>query len=377
GRVTSIKFKDGDAIPADLVVMAVGIRPNTELAESSGLHCNRGIVVNDTMQTFDPRIYSIGECAAHRGIAYGLVAPLFEQAKVCANHLARAGSSRYEGSLTATKLKVTGIEVYSAGDFQGDAGADELVFQDAARGVYKKVVLRDNRVCGSVLIGDTMDGPWYFQLLREGTDVTSLRERLLFGQAHVGDSGHGPAAKVASMPDNAEICGCNGVCKGTIVQAIVEKGLFSLEEVRAHTKASSSCGSCTGLVEQILASTVGDASPTQKKKPMCPCTDFTHDEVRQSIRANALKTMAAVREFHEWKTPDGCQKCRPALNYYLLCAWPEEYADDQQSRFINERAHANIQKDGTFSVIPRMWGGLTNPAELRAIADAADKYRVR
>ncbi len=375
-RVRGVRFKNGVELPADLVVMSVGIRPNVELAKSTGLHCKRGVVVNDTLQTFDPAIYAVGECVEHRGATYGLVAPLFDQAKVCANHLARTGSARYEGSLTATKLKVTGIEVYSAGDFQGDAESESLVFQDTSRGVYKKLVLRDNRICGSVLIGDTVDGPWYFQLLRDGTDVTELREQLLFGQAHVGDSGHGPANMVAAMPDDAEICGCNGVCKGVIVRAIVEKGLFSLEEVRAHTKASSSCGSCTGLVEQILASTVGDVSPTQKKKPMCPCTEFTHDEVRQAIRANQLKTMPEVRHFLEWKQPDGCQKCRPALNYYLICAWPGEYVDDSRSRFINERAHANIQKDGTYSVVPRIWGGVTTPAELRKIAEVAERYQV-
>ncbi len=375
-RVRAVRFTNGVELPADLVVMSVGIKPNIELAKSAGLYCKRGVVVNDTLQTFDPSIYAVGECVEHRGATYGLVAPLFEQAKVCANHLARAGSARYEGSLAATKLKVTGIEVYSAGDFQDDAQAESLVFQDAARGVYKKLVLRDNRIRGSVLVGDTVDGPWYFQLLREGTDVSELREQLLFGQAHVGDSGHGAASKVAALPDEAEICGCNGVCKGAIVRAIVEQGLFSLEEVRAHTKASSSCGSCTGLVEQILASTVGDASPTQKKKPLCPCTDYTHDEVRQAIRANQLKSMAAVRQFLEWKTPDGCQKCRPALNYYLVCAWPGEYVDDSRSRFINERAHANIQKDGTYSVVPRIWGGVTTPAELRAIAEVAERYQV-
>ncbi|MBI3899395.1 MAG: NAD(P)/FAD-dependent oxidoreductase [Gammaproteobacteria bacterium] len=377
-HVRSIRFKNGVELPADLVVMAVGIRPNIELAKQTGLHCERGIVVNDTMQTYDPRVYAVGECVQHRGQTYGLVAPLFEQAKVCANHLARAGVARYTGSLTATKLKVTGIEVYSAGDFKGNEHTESLVFQDTARGVYKKLVLRDNRICGGVLIGDTVDGPWYFQLLRDSTDVSNLREHLLFGQAHVGDSGHGAgsATKVAALPDDAEICGCNGVCKGTIVRAITEKGLFSLDEVRAHTKASSSCGSCTGLVEQLLASTVGDVSPTQKHKPMCPCTTYTHDEVRQAIRANALKSIPAVTRFLEWKSADGCQKCRPALNYYLICTWPGEYADDSRSRFINERAHANIQKDGTYSVVPRMWGGVTTPKELRAIADVAERYQV-
>ena len=378
-RVRAVRFADGEEIPADLVVMAVGIRPNIALAKQAGLHCQRGVVVNDTMQTFDPRVYAVGECVQHRGETYGLVAPLFEQAKVCANHLAKVGIARYEGSVTSTKLKVTGIDLFSAGDFTGGADSDELVFKDQARGVYKKLVVRDNRVCGAVLYGDTADGPWYFQLMREGTDVSHLRDSLLFGQALIGDSGHGttPADKVSALPDNAEICGCNGVCKGAIVDAIVAKGLFTLEQVRAHTKASSSCGSCTGLVEQLLASTLGsDYSTTPKKKPLCPCTEYTHDQVRTAIRENALKSLPAVTEFLEWKTPDGCNKCRPALNYYLLCAWPGEYRDDAQSRFINERAHANIQKDGTYSVVPRMWGGVTTPAELRAIAEVAERYQV-
>ena len=377
GRVGAVKFKDGGTIPADLVVMAVGIRPNTELAESAGLHCHRGVVVNDTMQTFDPRIYAVGECVNHRGVAYGLVAPLFEQAKVCANHLAEHGVARYQGSMTSTKLKVTGIDLFSAGDFMGAEGTETLVFSDAAAGSYKKLVLKDNRLVGACLYGDTLDGAWYFDLLREGTDVSQFRKTLLFGQHHVGDSGHGPAERVAALPDTAEICGCNGVKKGDIVGAICSKKLFTLDEVRAHTKASASCGSCTGLVEALLAHTVGgDYSAAPSKKPLCGCTDHSHDEVRAAIVAQQLKTMPEVMRHLDWKTADGCSKCRPALNYYLLCAWPTEYRDDAQSRYINERAHGNIQKDGTFSVVPRMWGGLTNPKELRAIADVAEKFKV-
>ena len=383
GRVCAVRFKCGETIPADLVVMAVGIRPNTALAESAGLHCNRGIVVNDTLQTVtDPRIYAVGECVNHRGIAYGLVAPLFEQAKVCANHLAEYGIARYTGSMTSTKLKVTGIDLFSAGNFMGGEGCEEIVFQDAGRGCYKKLVLKDNRLVGSVLYGDTLDGAWYFELMRDGTDVSAYRDRLMFGRQHLGDSGHpgghgDEKTRVLSLPDTAEICGCNGVCKGEIVAAIREKKLFTLDEVRAHTKASSSCGSCTGLVETLLAATVGgDYSTAPSRKPMCGCTEHTHDEVRAAIVANGLKSMPEAMRFLDWKTPDGCPKCRPALNYYLLCAWPGEYQDDAQSRFINERAHGNIQKDGTFSVVPRMWGGLTNPKELRAIADVAEKFRV-
>ncbi|MDP2432106.1 MAG: nitrite reductase large subunit NirB [Pseudomonadota bacterium] len=377
-RVGAVKFKDGSEIPADLVVMAVGIRPNTALAESAGLYCNRGLVVNDTMQTYDPRIYAVGECVSHRGIAYGLVAPLFEQAKVCANHLAEHGVAQYGGSMTSTKLKVTGIDLFSAGNFMGGKGLEEIVFQDVGRGSYKKLVLKDNKLAGAVLYGDTLDGTWYFELMRDHTDVSDFRDKLLFGRNHLGDSGHGDEkGRIMAMPDSTEICGCNGVCKGDIVKAIHEKKLFTLDEVRAHTKASGSCGSCTGLVETILAATVGgDYSVAPSKKPLCGCTEYSHDEIRSAIVDNNLKSLPETLRFMDWKTPDGCAKCRPALNYYLLCAWPTEYQDDAQSRYINERAHGNIQKDGSFSVVPRMWGGLTNPKELRAIADVAEKFNV-
>jgi len=367
----------GTEIPADLVVMAVGIKPNIELAKSAGLYCERGIVVNDTLQTYDPRVYAVGECVQHRGNLFGLVAPLFEQARVCANHLARYGIARYQGSMTSTKLKVTGVDLFSAGQFQGGEGCEDLVFQDPGRGVYKKLVLKDNRVAGAVLYGDTGDGAWYFQLMRDSTDVSAFRENILFGQAHLGDSGHGAENQAAKLPDSAEICGCNGVCKKTIVDAITQKKLFTLEEVRAHTKASASCGSCTGLVEQILQSAVGsDYSVSPAQKPLCKCTDFTHEEVRRAIAERNLRSIPELMTALEWKTWDGCASCRPALNYYLLSQWPGEYADDPQSRFINERAHANIQKDGTYSVVPRIWGGITTPQELRAIADVAEKYAV-
>jgi len=373
-QVKAVRFKDGLEISADIVVMAAGIRPNIELAEKIGLHCERGIVVNDTMQTFDPKIYSVGECVQHRGETYGLVAPLFEQGKVCANHLAKYGIGRYEGSVTSTKLKVTGIDLFSAGDFIGDDSTEDIIMKDVANGVYKKVVLKDNKIHGAVMYGDTVDGAWYFQMLRDGTDVSDIRDHLMFGQAHLGDAGHGGENAASAMSDDMEVCGCNGVCKGDITKAITDKGLFTLEDVKAHTKAAASCGSCTGLVEQILASTVGDYSDTPKKKAMCGCTEYTHDEVREAIKRNELTSIPAVRDFLEWKTPDGCASCRPALNFYVLAAWPNEAKDDPQSRFINERAHANIQKDGTYSVVPRMWGGVTTPNELRAIADAAEKF---
>ena len=380
GHVKAIRFTDGLEVPAQLVVMAVGIRPNTTLAESAGLYCNRGIVVNDTMQTYDPRIYAVGECVNHRGTAYGLVAPLFEMAKVCANHLANFGIGRYQGSVTSTKLKVTGIDLFSAGEFMGGEGTEEIVLSDPIGGVYKKLVIKGDKLVGACLYGDTVDGSWYFKLLREGKDIGEIRDTLMFGESNTGrpgDSGHEGFTKAAAMPDNAEVCGCNGVCKGTIVTAIKEKGLFTLEDVRKHTKASASCGSCTGLVEQIIMATAGgDYSTSSKAKPLCSCTDRTHQEVRDAIKVNKLLTIASTMQFMEWRTPNGCATCRPAINYYLISTWPHEAKDDPQSRFINERAHANIQKDGTYSVIPRMWGGETNASELRRIADVVDKFKI-
>ena len=376
GKVSAVKLDDGTELPADIVVMAVGIKPNAQLADDAGLEVNRGILVDDQLRTSDPDILSVGECVEHRGQCYGLVAPLYDMAKVIAANLAGDDKAAYTGSVTATKLKVTGIDLYSAGDFAEGDDREEIVLRDAAGGVYKRLVLKDNKIIGAVLYGDTADGAWFFDLLKKETDVSDMRETLIFGQAYAGGSPLDPTAAVAALPDDAEICGCNGVCKGTIVQAITEKGLTGLDDVRAHTKASSSCGTCTGLVEQLLALTLGDGFQPDAVQPMCGCTDLGHDEVRRLIVAQELKSIPAVMQELNWKTSCGCAKCRPALNYYLLADWPGEYVDDKQSRFINERVHANIQKDGTYSVVPRMWGGMTTPDELRAIANVADKFQI-
>jgi nitrite reductase (NADH) large subunit len=377
GRVVAVRFTDGQEIPADLVVMAVGIRPNYALAESAGIHCNRGIVVNDTMQTYDPRVYAVGECVSHRGIAYGLVAPLFEMAKVCATHLANFGIGLYKGSVTSTKLKVTGIDLFSAGDFMGSEDAEEILLHDAVGGVYKKLVIKDDTIIGAVLYGDTTDGAWYFQLLRDRKPIHEIRDHLMFGQDSLGNTGHQGQDKVSTMTNEMEVCGCNGVCKGTIVKAIQEKGLFTIDDVKKQTKAGSSCGSCTGLVEQILASTLGGGyAPPSSSKAVCGCTDFNHEEVRDEIRKHKYLSIPSAMKGMGWKTPNGCATCRPAMNYYLISTWPHEAKDDPQSRFINERVHANIQKDGTYSVIPRMYGGVTSSDQLRKIADVADKYKV-
>lgn len=375
-KVEGVELEDGTVIPATLVVMAAGIRPNAWLAREAGLEVNRGIVVGDGMQTSDPDIYALGECAEVGGQVYGLVAPLYEMARVAANHLAGEGTASFVHADTPTKLKVTGIDLFSLGDFAEGEDREEIVLRDAAAGVYKRLVLQDNKIIGTVLYGETADGAWFNDLKKKGTDVSEMRDTLIFGQAYQGGEALDPTAAVAALPDDAEICGCNGVCKGKIVGAIREKGLKTLDDVRAHTKASASCGTCTGLVENLMLATLGDAYDPATVSPMCGCTPLGHNEVRRLIKAKELKTIPEVMQALEWKSSGGCAKCRPALNYYLVSDWPDEYADDYQSRFINERVHANIQKDGTYSVVPRMWGGMTSSTELRAIADVVDKYNI-
>jgi len=374
-RVTGVKLDDGTEIPADIVVMAVGIRPNAGLAKAAGIEVNRGVLVDDRLQTSDPNVLAVGECVEHRGVCYGLVAPLYEMARTIGRNLL-GEDVEFRGLATSTKLKVTGIDLFSAGDFLDAKDRQEIVLRDAARGVYKRLVLKDDRIVGVVLYGDTHDGAWFFQLLKDGTDISEMRDTLIFGQGYAGGAPLDPTAAVAALSDDAEICGCNGVCKSRIVGTISAKGLTSLDEVRAHTKASSSCGSCTGLVEQLMALTLGDAYDPAAVQPMCGCTELGHDDVRRLIVAKGLKSIPQLMQELEWKTSCGCAKCRPALNYYLLATWPGEYEDDGQSRFINERVHANIQRDGTYSVVPRMWGGMTTPQELRAIADVADKFAI-
>ena len=375
-RVKGLKFKDGSTLDCDLLVMAVGIRPNKALAESCGLFCNNGIVVNDYMQTVtDASVYVVGECAEHRGVAYGLVAPLFEQAKVLAYQITGNGLKAYEGSVVSTKLKVSGIDVFSAGDFMGTPGADTIELLDKHGGVYKKMILEDDRIKGVVMFGDTADGPTFFQWMQDGKDVSELRSSILFSASGLGDSGHSGEDQASAMSDDTVVCGCNGTTKKEIVDAITKEGLTTRKEVTACTKAGGSCGGCIGLVEQILASTLGTAFVESENDPICGCTEYNHEQVKEQIKAKKLTHVREVMNVLDWEG-EGCHVCRPAINYYIGMIWPEDSEDDRTSRIANERMHANIQKDGTFSVIPRIYGGVTTPDELIKIATVAKKYDV-
>ncbi|WP_141432814.1 nitrite reductase large subunit NirB [Bacillus sp. 03113] len=372
-RVEGVTFKDGTSIEADLVVMAVGIRPNIELAKESGIPVNRGILVNDFLQTEIPHIYSVGECAEHNGIAYGLVAPLYEQGKVLAKHICGVESAPYKGSVVSTQLKVSGVEVFSAGDFIENEDKKSIKVFDEQDGIYKKIVLRGNQIVGAVLFGDSSDGNRLFSMIQKHADISDTAKISIL-QPVGQDAG---TSLVASMSDEEVICGCNGVSKGTIVEAIQKQGCTSVDEIKACTSASRSCGGCKPLVAEVLQHTLGaEFDPNAQKEAICGCTTLSRDEVVEEIRAKGLTHVKEVMNVLGWNTEEGCSKCRPALNYYLGMVNPTEYVDERESRFVNERMHANIQKDGTYSVVPRMYGGVTNAQDLRRIADVVDKYEI-
>ncbi|CAM4107665.1 nitrite reductase large subunit NirB [Paenibacillus alkaliterrae] len=375
-RAAGLVFADGSEVDGDLIVMAVGIKPNIELAKASGIEVNRGIVVDDFMQTSVPGVYAVGECAEHRGIAYGLVAPLYEQGAVLAKHLAGVETAGYAGSVTSTKLKVSGVDVFSAGRFDEAPGTRALKIQDDMAGTYKKIVVQDGKLIGAVLFGDTSDGSELFASIKKGESVAGREKEILLGISSdlLGQSGGG-SSRLESMADDEIICGCNGVSKGTIADAIQNKGCNTVGAIKSCTKASASCGGCKPQVEGLLHLYAGDAVG-DVKEGICGCTTLSRDEIVAEITRMKLMSTKEVMNVLDWSNPEGCSKCRPALNYYLGMLYPEEYVDENESRITNERYHANIQKDGTFSVVPRIYGGVTSPADLKKIAEVAEKFEV-
>lgn len=373
-RVRGLRLADGSELAAELVVMAAGIRPNTAVAVGSGIAVNRGILVDDYMRTSLADVYAVGECAEHRGVCYGLVAPLFEQGAVLARHISGVQTQPYEGSVVATKLKISGVDVFSAGQFMEGPEHAVIVRKDDWKRTYKKILLEDNRIVGAVLFGDVADAAELQRLVRNGAAMTDELYASLTG---AGCGGHAKTAAIEAMPDDEIVCGCNGVTKGAIVSAIADQGLTSVDEIRACTGATRSCGGCKPVVEQILRHVLGDGFTAGAKRGICRCTTLGRDEIVAEIRRKGLQSTKEVMNVLGWARPEGCSKCRPAINYYLRMLYPDTYEDEQESRFVNERLAANIQKDGTYTVVPRMYGGVTTPEQLKRIADVAVKYNVK
>ena len=369
--VETVRLADGRVLEADLVVMAVGIRPYTEVAKAAGLDVNRGIIVNEYMQTNDPNIFAVGECAECEGKVYGLVAPLYEQGIVLADYLTNKETNGYHGSTTFTSLKVSGCDLYSAGIIEETDDIHGIEIFNSIDNNYKKVFLKDGEVVGAVLYGNTDDGSRFYNMMKKHESIEDYTLVSLLTKG--GEDGN---VSIEDMADDETICGCNGVNKGTIVEAITKNGLTSVAEVTKMTKAGNSCGKCKGQIADILQYALGDDFIASKPTGICACTDLSRDQIVTQIRAKGLKTSKEVRHVLNFKDKNGCPKCRPAINYYLNMIYPNEHKDEKESRFANERYHANIQNDGTFSVIPQMRGGVTDADQLIRLGEVAKKYNV-
>lgn len=375
-RVSGLRFSDDSELAADFVVMAVGIKPNVALAKESGITVNRGIVVNDYLQTSMDNVYSVGECTEHRGVCYGLVAPLFEQGMVLAKHLCGSDTKPYEGSVVSTKLKISGVDVFSAGEFIDSPEHTVISNKDDWKRTYKKILLKNNVIVGAVLFGDVTESAALQKLVKQGSEMTDEIYSEIMGTGCCG-GGAKKSTSVETMADEEIVCGCNGVTKKAIVDAVTENGFTTVDEIKACTGATRSCGGCKPVVEQILQFVLGDSFEQGAKQGICSCTHLSRDEIVAEITAKGLKTTKEVMNVLDWKQEEGCSKCRPAINYYLGMMNPDTHIDEKESRFVNERMGANIQKDGTYTVIPRMYGGVTTPEDLKKIADVSLKYDVK
>jgi nitrite reductase (NADH) large subunit len=367
-KATGVRFEDGTEIAAHFVVIAAGIRPNVELGRKAGLRVSRAIVVNDQMETSNPDIFAVGECIEHNEVCYGLVAPLLEQGKVLAATITGHNGLGYQGTIPAAKLKIMGVDVFSAGEICEKPGHDVVRFEDPALGIYKRLTLWENRLAGVILVGDTSDSHRYMEWLQSKQDLTELRRQLLFPQPSI-DAG----LDVAAVPDSKVICGCHGISKGAIIRAIQEKGLSTLGQVKECTRASTGCGSCTELCQQLLKAVV-PAAESEAMKLLCRCVPMGEEQLREIVRSQRIRSVQKLLDIYG--NGVGCEICKPALSYMMDVVWCGEHQEDRSARFVNDRVHANIQKDGTFSVVPRIRGGVTSPEELRRIADVAEKYKV-
>ncbi|WP_078547803.1 nitrite reductase large subunit NirB [Litchfieldia alkalitelluris] len=369
-QVEAIRFKDGSIVQTALVVMAVGVRPNIDLAKKSGIETNRAILVNDSLGTSSPDIYAVGECVEHRGIVYGLVKPLYEQGKILAKEICGLDHKEYTGTVLSTQLKISGVDVFSAGSFQENETTSTIMLKNECSGVYKKVIISDSKIIGTVLYGDTSDGPRLLNLITKKIDVSTMAEsELLQSQDQL--------RSIHEMPSSSLVCNCNNVTKENIIGAIKRDGLETIDQVKACTRASSSCGSCKSLVKELLLYTNSPGfNEVFQNKTLCTCTSLTEEEVVEKIQEHSLVSLNEIFEVFNWNNKVGCNVCKPALNYYLSMIYPE-YETEQESLFINQHKNAFLEKDGTYTVVPQMYGGLTNGEQLQRITAVVQKYIIK
>lgn len=360
-RVEGLLFKDGTKVEADLVVIAVGVRPNIKLAADSGIETNRAIMVNDYLETNVPGVYAVGECAEHRNMVYGLVAPLYEQGKVLARKICAVETEPYQGSILYSQLKVSGVEVFSAGEIRDAEITTSVKAIDGVRNTYKKIAIRDNKIVGAVLFGDSSEGNKLLGYIKQRANVSVLDEQPASGGAD--------EAYADSLALTATVCSCNGVTKGAIMDAVRENSCESVEDVRACTRASSTCGGCKPLVSAMLKLALQSKdAPAAQKETVCGCTSHSHEELRAAVRSSGFGSAREAMSALGWSKADGCTVCRPAMQFYVGLALEAEGR--------GEAAAASDAAESTYAIAPRMYGGVTSAAQLRQIADVIDKYDI-
>lgn len=367
GHVEGLRTTAGEELPADMVVVCTGIRPNVQVVREAGIETERGVVVDDRMQTSAKNVYAIGECAEHDGVVQGVVSPGLEQARVVLSQILEEDSEdRYRASVISTSLKVMGIDLISAGDVYGaESGCEAIVSSNPIEGRYRKAVVRDGITVGAVLFGDITGGAQLSDAVRRGTPADEVSQLVL------GSDGD---YKAPPLPDDAQVCGCNGINKGQVMVAIQEKGCNSVSAVGAETKAGTSCGSCKPLVKEILDE-VADGPVVEEKNYLCKCMELTQTEVKGIVRERGLKSVSELGQ--ACGAGKVCPTCKPKLAYVMEEVNLNRQKEERHARLINDRVHGNIQNDGTFSIVPRTRGGVTNPDELRRIANVAEKYNAR
>lgn len=365
GKVQGVRLKTGEFLPADMVVICTGIVLNTRPAGPSGIRVNNGILVDEHMQTSAENVFAVGECTEFNGQLIGLVAPALEQVRVAVDKILGGGETTYKGSGAATKLKVAGVDLNSVGDAYGhDEGCEAIVSSNPLAGVYKKAVIRDGKIVGAVLLGDVSTGPQLTDAVKRGATAEEVADWI------VGTSGD---VAPLSLPDDAQVCDCNGISKGQIVTTIQDLGLKKVSEVVAETKAGTSCGSCKPLVGQILQEAAEDVE--EDKSYLCKCLELTHDDLKDIVSERGLRSVSEVGE--ACGAGKVCSDCKVGVTYIVSEVNANRHHEERHGRHINDRVHANIQNDGTFSIVPRSYGGVTSPDQLRKVADVAEKYNAR
>ncbi|MFC4404777.1 nitrite reductase large subunit NirB [Gracilibacillus xinjiangensis] len=369
-RVEGIRFKDGSEISADLVVMAAGIRPNIELAAKSGIETNRGIKINDWMETTIEDIYAVGECAEHKGIVYGLVKPLYEQGEILAKHLCNITTDPYNGSTLSTQLKVSGVDVFSVGQVNTSSETKAISAFDEVSSTYKKILFKNNKAIGAVLFGETSAGPRLLDAINKKKFISDKEKIKLMQPVNIQDS------YAACLGRKDHVCTCNNVTKGNIIEQVLSKDLQTVDEVKRYTKASSSCGGCKPVVQELLTYIKSDYfQETMSVHHFCACTNLAEEEVVREIQTRNLTTISLIRKELGWSQPEGCDKCEEALLYYLEMVYPE-MDHDESFLFVDEKINAIKQPNGLYTIIPQLYGGAVDGKQLNKISEVITQFQL-